>query len=241
MGWPQIVTLMYLGAILGLGLVKHGDPFPRGKWNFWWFAIRVVASGLVLVAGGFFAPAAQAQEIPAEAHRYKRTLIRAAHGEWGLGAPVAVFAAQVHQESAWQPAAISRVGARGLAQFMPGTASWWCELTGTAAADCQPHNPTWAIRSLVGYDKWLYDRTPVRYGEFDRLWVMLRAYNGGLGHWQREHEAAASGAVQPTRAQVDAACGKARRAAVHCRENLGYPHRILIVLQPRYAAWGPGQ
>lgn len=70
------------------------------------------------------------------------------------------------------------------------------------------------------------------------MWVALRSYNGGLGHWQQE--AASTGLAQPSRAQVDAACGSARRAAVHCKENLGYPHRILVVLQPRYLQWGPG-
>ena len=177
-------------------------------------------------------------QIPPAANAHKRTLIRAAQTEWGLGAPVAVFAAQVHQESAWKPEAISHVGARGLAQFMPGTATWWCDINGLSASACQPHNPTWAMRALVGYDKHLFDRTPTRFGEFDRMWVALRAYNGGLGHWNAE--ARATGVRLPTRAQVDAACGRAKRAPVHCRENLGYPQRILIDLQPRYASWGPG-
>lgn len=177
-------------------------------------------------------------QVPPAAQQHKRTLTRAAHSQWGLDAPVAVFAAQVHQESAWRTDALSHVGAQGLAQFMPATARWWCDRTGTAAADCQPTNPTWAMRSLVGYDKWLYDRAPAHYGPRDRMWVALRAYNGGLGHWQRE--AASTGLARPSRAQVDAACGKARRAAVHCKENLGYPHRILVVIQPRYLQWGPG-
>lgn len=208
---------------------------------------------------------AQAQ-VPAAANAHKRTLLRAAQAEWGLGAPVAVFAAQVHQESGWRPEAVSQVGARGLAQFMPATARWWCERGRIAAAgrsagppqarpalsggsatgeaverggqDCQPHNPAWALRALVGYDKYLFDRTPERYGARDRMWVALRAYNGGLGHWQRE--AQATGLALPTRAQVDGACGLARRAALHCAENLGYPRRILIEIQPRYASWGPG-
>ena len=180
---------------------------------------------------------AQAQ-VPAAAQQHPAFLVRTANATWGLGAPVAVFAAQVHQESAWKPAAVSHVGARGLAQFMPATATWWCELNKLAPADCQPHNTAWALRALVGYDKYLYDRTPARYTQYDRMWVALRGYNGGLGHWQRE--AVASGAAQPSRQQVDAACGKARRAAVHCRENLGYPQRILVELQPRYRGWGPG-
>ena len=180
---------------------------------------------------------AQAQ-VPAAAQQQRALLVRTANATWGLGAPVAVLAAQVHQESAWKPEAVSRVGARGLAQFMPATAQWWCEINKLAPAECQPHNTTWALRALVGYDKYLYDRTPARYSEYDRMWVALRGYNGGLGHWQRE--AAVSGAAQPTRQQVDQACGKARRAAVHCRENLGYPQRILVELQPRYLSWGPG-
>ena len=194
--------------------------------------------GVALVSATLgYCSSAQAQ-VPAAAQQHRALLVRTANATWGLGAPVAVFAAQVHQESAWKPEAVSGVGARGLAQFMPSTASWWCELNKLAPADCQPHNTAWALRALVGYDKYLYDRTPARYAPYDRMWVALRGYNGGLGHWQKE--AAVSGAAQPTRQQVDQACGKARRAAVHCRENLGYPQRILVDLQPRYLSWGPG-
>ncbi len=200
-----------------------------------------IFAGVALVAAALgYCSTAQAQ-VPAAAQQHRALLVRSAHAVWGLDAPVAVFAAQVHQESAWRPEAVSRVGARGLAQFMPATATWWCELNHLAPVDCQPHNTAWALRALVGYDKYLYDRTPTRYSGYDRMWVALRSYNGGLGHWQHEQRiAAASGAAQPTRGQVDAACGKARRAAVHCPENLGYPRRILVELQPRYLGWGPG-
>lgn len=177
-------------------------------------------------------------QVPADAARYRLELTRAAHTQWGLSAPVAVLAAQVHQESGWRPQAVSQVGARGLAQFMPSTAAWWCERTGTGAANCLPHNSTWALRALVGYDKYLHDLTPAHYSAHDRMWVALRSYNGGLGHWRAE--AARTGQQAPTREQVDAACGTARRSAVHCPENLGYPRRILVELQPRYASWGDG-
>lgn len=204
-------------------------------------------------------------QVPPEASRYRLQLLRAAHGQWGLDAPVAALAAQVHQESGWRPDAVSRAGARGLAQFMPATATWWCQRMGAAAAGrsagpsqarpapsggsepreagsvgaegCLPHNPAWALRAMVGYDKFLHDRVPARFGAFDRLWLALRGYNGGEAHWRAE--GAATGLKEPTRTQIDAACGQARRAAVHCRENLGYPARILQQLQPRYALWGP--
>ena len=183
-------------------------------------------------------PIAAHAQIPADAHRYRAELTRAAHTQWGLDAPVATLAAQVHQESGWRPNAVSQVGAQGMAQFMPATARWWCDTNRIASTDCLPQNPTWALRALVGFDKYLYDRTPSRYSASDRMWVALRGYNGGLGHWQAE--AGRTGVPLPTREQVDAACGKARRAPVHCAENLGYPHRIMRVLQGRYASWGAG-
>ena len=197
----------------------------------------VAAVGLVLACAllSFVLPARA--QVPQAAQQHRALLVRTAHAAWGLDAPVAVFAAQVHQESAWRADAVSHVGAQGLAQFMPSTTRWIAGLSPDLAAQ-QPFNVAWALRALVTYDRWLYDRTPARYTPHERMWAALRGYNGGLGHWQAE--AAATGAVQPTRAQVDAACGSAKRAPVHCRENLGYPHRILVVLQPRYLQWGPG-
>jgi hypothetical protein len=211
-------------------------------------------------------PAAHAQ-VPPAAERYRLTLLREAQGQWGLDAPVAALAAQVHQESGWRADAVSGVGARGMAQFMPATARWWCDFTGVASADCLPHNPAWALRALTGYDLHLFERAPLRFTDYDRLWLALRGYNGGEGNWQAEARIAerglapAAGPSQggrgplggqrttrsgergganllPTREQIDAACGRARRAALHCAENLGYPRRILAVLQPRCAAWG---
>lgn len=231
------MLVLWLVAGFALHAAKHGKPLDVPTYHVGWQLARVLFVILLLVVGGFFRPAC-AQPIPATAHQYRAELTRAAHSQWGLNAPIAALAAQVHQESGWQPHAVSRVGAAGMAQFMPGTASWWCGLNGLEPAQCQPTNPTWALRALVGYDKWLFERTPTRFGTYDRMHVALRAYNGGLGHWQAE--AKATGLRTPNREQVDAACGAARRHPSHCPENLGYPHRILVVLQPRYAAWGPG-
>lgn len=184
-----------------------------------------------------------APEPPAAALRWRSELTRAAHMAWGLDAPVAAMAAQIHQESGWNAAAVSRVGAQGMAQFMPQTARWWCSSTGVAAADCQPTNPRWALRALAGYNRHLWDQLAAAAEPYAqdpqaargaRLWATLRAYNGGIGHWLAEARIAAG----PRRAQVDAACGRTRRSAAACRENLAYPHRILTTLQPRYEGWG---
>jgi len=195
------------------------------------FAWLLLALGMLIAAGIGQARA----DIPRAALHHRADLVRIAHAEWGLDAPVAAFAAQIHQESGWNPEAVSRVGARGMAQFMPATARWWCEVNKLSADACQPSNPVWAMRALVGYDRWLYERVRGA-SEFDRLWAALRGYNGGLGWWQQEAKVAGS----YERLAVDAACGQARRAAVHCRENLGYPRRILLTLQSRYLAWGRG-
>ena len=233
--WPQVIWIALVLLGLGIHIAKNGEINPT-TYSAWRQLFHIVLTAALLSWGGFFSPAHA--QVPADAARYRAELTRAAHSQWGLNAPVAVLAAQVHQESSWNPQAVSRVGARGLAQFMPGTTAWWCERARTKAADCLPNNPTWALRALVGYDRYLYDLTPARFSERDRMWVALRGYNGGLGHWQAE--AARTGQASPTREQVDAACGKAKRSTLHCPENLGYPHRIMTVLQPRYALWGAG-
>jgi hypothetical protein len=176
---------------------------------------------------------ASAAELPRAAVTYRADLTRIAHSVWGLDAPVPVFAAQIHQESGWNPDAVSRVGALGAAQFMPATASWWCALNNLSPADCQPRNAAWAMRAMIGYDLWLSQRVRAD-TEFDRLWATLRSYNGGLGHWQKE------AALTPvkTRAAIDATCGSASRSRTHCPENLQYPARILLRHQPLYSSWG---
>lgn len=234
MGWPQYVWLFLVFLNIGYEWARHGQQKIK-KYDIWTTLIAASIVFFILFSGGFFSSKACAQ-VPHKAKQYQRLLTREAHSQWGLHAPIPAFAAQIQQESAWNPKAVSHVGARGLTQFMPSTARWWCKRKGIARKDCLPHNPTWAIRAMVGYDKHLFDRTPKHYSDYDRLWVALRSYNGGLGHWYKEKRA--TGLRWPSRQQVDAACGKARRSWRHCKENLGYPRRILIRLQPRYEGWG---
>ena len=172
------------------------------------------------------ASAVVAQDVPRSALVHKAALTRIAHSEWGLDAPVATFAAQIHQESGWNPDAVSRVGALGMAQFMPATSKWWCERNKVSLADCQPQNPHWAMRSLVQYDRWLYNQIRAN-NHCHRIAMTLSSYNGGLGWlW---------GVGQTGRV-------KAGRAGANFRENRDYPRRILLRGEPRYVAagWGLG-
>lgn len=87
--------------------------------------------GLVLLALPLLllscAPAT-AQGVPGNAERYQRELTRIVQQERGLDGSVAVYAAQIHQESGWRPGVDSPVGAQGMAQFMPATATWISEI-----------------------------------------------------------------------------------------------------------------
>ncbi|WP_415965451.1 transglycosylase SLT domain-containing protein [Desulfovibrio piger] len=178
--------------------------------------------------------------IPRAAQQYRATLVRAAHATWGLDAPVAVFAAQVHTESWWRNDTVSHAGAQGLAQFMPATARWLPSVapeTGKPA----PFNPGWSLRALCVYDKWLWDRV-AGHDDFERMAFTLSAYNGGLGWVNRDRKKARALGLDD-RVWFDSVenvnSGRGRAAFA---ENRQYPRRILKERQRAYikAGWGRG-
>lgn len=193
---------------------------------------------IVLLAWGLVAREVLAQ-IPPDAVKYKRDLVRNARLVWGLDAPIATFAAQIHQESGWRPDAKSPVGATGLAQFMPKTSDWISGLF-IALQDNQPSNPAWAIRALVEYDRWLYDRVPPAMNHCERMAFVLSSYNGGMGWLQKDVELATTKGADPRRWFSHVENFNGGRAAWAFKENRGYPLRILIELEHRYRdeGWG---
>ena len=174
--------------------------------------------------------------VPRDAYRYQRELTGNARALWGISAPVATFAAQVHQESGWRPDAKSRF-AGGLAQFTPSTADWISEAFPDELGANQPFNPSWALRALVRYDKHLHDRINAATG-CDRMAFTLSAYNGGAGWITKDRALAAQGGADPGLwwGHVERYSG---RAAWAFEENRGYAKRILRVLEPKYKSWGP--
>ncbi len=183
---------------------------------------------------------ARAAEIPREAKAYRSLLVRVARVEWGMTAPVATFAAQVHQESEWNPDAVSPVGAEGLAQFMPATAAWMPNIV-PQTGEPNPRNPAWALRNMAGYDRWLHERVSAA-TPCDRMAKTLAAYNGGLGWVQRDARLAASRGFDPRRWWDNVESVNAGRSRAAFTENRGYPRRILHTLEPMYEAsgWGAG-
>ncbi|MBU1041292.1 MAG: transglycosylase SLT domain-containing protein [Proteobacteria bacterium] len=219
-------------------------PALRG---FWVEVGELVVLGfLALLFGAMFgallgAGVAHAESIPAAALRYRSEVIRAARVEAGLGAPVAVFAAQVEQESGWNPEAVSPVGARGLGQFMPLTA----RDMGRSRPDlgpASPTNPGWAIRALCAYDlanlKRIRAATPPA-TQCDAWALTLMAYNGGLGWVWRDQAKAKAQGLDPGLWQSVASVNAGRSIAAK-RENAHYAPAILFKRQPKYLAWGPG-
>lgn len=99
----------------------------------------------------------------------------------GVSAPL--VAAQIEQESGWNPNAVSPKGARGLSQFMPGT---WAEIGRDVNGNgLSPFDPADAIDAQARYDCQLLAQVNgyVKSGRLagDPTDLMLASYNAGIG------------------------------------------------------------
>lgn len=230
-GWPDFFLLE----------CAKGYPYFRAGF---WFALGCIASLSLVFLLCTSSHAAEVQ-IPRAALQYRSELIRVSRMAWGLDAPVAVFAAQIHTESWWKNSTVSSVGAQGLAQFMPSTAKWLPSVapeTGTPT----PFEPRWSLRACVTYDKYLFDRITARWGkpltEWNRMAFVMSAYNGGLGWTNRDRARAAQSGLNPDVYFGHVEQANAGRRASAKRENQRYVQFILCERQQAYvkAGWGRG-
>ena len=83
--------------------------------------------------------------------------------------------AQVWQESAFDPNAVSSCGAQGLLQLMPDTDFM-------LDRDYDGKDPRGNLENGIRYDRWLFDRFPEIPNEEERMKFALAAYNGGRGY-----------------------------------------------------------
>lgn len=207
-----------------------------------WLKLVLCDRGLALVVALcawclIFATIAKAEGVPIQAKRHHALLVRESRAVWGLDAPVATFAAQIHQESKWNELAVSPVGAQGLAQFMPSTSRWLPSVAPETGAP-MPFSPAWSIRALVTYDRWLWKRIRAA-SDCDRMAMTLCSYNGGLGWVQKDQRLAESVSLNPLLWTHVALVNSGRNNAAF-RESRGYPTVIIHKWQPLYKDWGPG-
>ena len=132
--------------------------------------------GLVAVFGAFGKNAAQQVLGPRVPDEFKALILEAA--ERCPAVPAEILAAQINQESGWDPAAVSPVGARGIAQFMPGT---WKQygLDGNDDGSRDVWDPQDAIHSAAALN--CVNRKLVKGISGDRVRNTLAAYNAGFG------------------------------------------------------------
>jgi soluble lytic murein transglycosylase-like protein len=177
-------------------------------------------------------------QIPANAHQYRQDIEAAAVEYYGIDAPVARLAAQVHAESSWRPEAQSPY-AQGLMQITPATAAWLAEINPQQLKPHDPWNPQWSIRAGVYYTHWLHQRYGDRWATACDAWAggVLSPYNGGWRHVITERAMAVAADLDRARwfSHVEMMVGRSESA---WRENRRYVQKILMQLEPMYLAAG---
>lgn len=204
-------------------------------WRVWLVGTVLTLLYLVMVVCGI--GGACAAEPPRAALPYRADLTRSARFVWGMEAPIATMAAQIHQESGWRPDVCSAF-ACGLTQFTDPTADWIGEIYASELGPVDVFNPGWALRALARYDRHLYSAIAGAATECDRWAMTLSAYNGGLGWVNRDRRLTTARGGDASRwwGSVEL---HSQRAAWAIRENRGYPRNILKRWQPIYDGWGP--
>lgn len=136
-----------------------------------WCVLALFAAAAVQV------PTAAAQP-RAPADRYDDTFRKAAKRSFGPAFDWRLFKAQGMAESNLDPAARSRVGARGLMQLMPST---YREIASENADLAMIDNPELNIEAGIAYDRRLWLRWENDSVADDRRQFMFASYNAGRG------------------------------------------------------------
>ena len=230
-GWPDFL------------LLECAKGYPYFRAGFWFVLGGICALSLVILC--CHASHAAEVKIPRAALQYRSELIRASRMVWGLDAPVAVFAAQIHTESWWKNGTVSSAGAQGLAQFMPSTAKW-LQRAAPETGSPAPFDPRWSLRACVTYDKYLFDRIAPRrcksLTEWNRMAFTLSGYNGGLGWTNRDRTKALQSGLDPDIWFGHVEQANAGRRISAKRENQRYVQLIMRERQQVYikSGWGSG-
>ena len=154
------------------------------------------------------------------------------HGfDWRL------IAAQMFQESGFNPDARSWVGAVGLMQVMPRTA-------GQVGVASDLDDPETNIRAGTRYLAWLRERFEEDLSVRDRTWFTLAAFNAGTGHVRDARRLAGRLGLNPDRwfDNVEVAMRKLSERRYYRNARFGYvrgsePVKYVRAIRERYQAY----
>jgi soluble lytic murein transglycosylase-like protein len=207
-------------------------------WNRFVVALVFVLVVALCVGVPHCARAADAVRVPEHAVLYRVKIERETAAVFGITGSPARIAAQIHQESRFEPRAASAY-AQGLMQFTPATATWLADVV-PECAPADPWDPDWSLRCGIRYDFWLYERAPGA-TPCDRWAFTLADYNGGGKGRRKEQQLARDAAADPNVWFGSVERFRWRMQSAF-KENRGYVRRILTVLEHAYvdAGW-PGE
>lgn len=170
--------------------------------------------------------------IPRDCYKYQRDLMRESRFVFGLDAPVAMLAGQMHQESRCNPRAKSAY-AEGLIQFTPDTAKWISNLfPDLGPADA--FNPQWNMRAAMRYDNMLLKQNKIGKDLCNQWAFALTGYNGGQGWNTKDRKKAKLEGKDPTVFWGSVELVNAGRRPEFKRENIDYPRKIILKHQIHY-------
>lgn len=179
-----VVTYRVLDRVL-LGKLRIADEIKNGNWTVTFFVTIVMAA--VILSGR---TAIGADRTPLIAAQPYLATIKTAHNRYfgrGSEVPNRLIVSQFYQESRFDPTAESNVGARGIAQIMPGT-------QGDIERQLGPFNAFNARDSIYAGTYYIADRwTIFRHGTktvANRMAFAQAAYNAGLGYVLQAQELA---------------------------------------------------
>ncbi|MGP1675942.1 MAG: transglycosylase SLT domain-containing protein [Burkholderiales bacterium] len=181
-------------------------------------------------------PALALAQIPPAALQYRGVLIREAHFQFGLDAPVDVLAGQIQQESGWRAGVTAWDNGRGLVQMMDGTGKWLTDRY-PDLGEPAPYNPLWAIRAMVRLDAHNLERVKA-VTDCDRWGAALKGYNAGLGFVLRAQKRAEIPGLWFGKFATEWI--NAGQSSKNFEASRLYPRWIIGRHAPRFAGWGRG-